>query len=246
MKERKYPFSLFVIGFITNILFHFFWLFIPSIIFMIIGIFVKWCLYVGFGLFFIDIILSFVEQIRIRNAMLADSDNEQFSKFQDAVSMGGNVFENIRDFVENSAVEVENNEVDENLLNEANKLYDTVNDSIQKGMSLEEIITCFQKMCEIPIEDDSILFETGIFDFADKKDYFYFSLVRQFSNGNDEYYQIHVDVLYNPTKENKKFHETEWSDCMEESIFDYIRKSPAFLYCSNNEYVNIEIFMGET
>ena len=104
MKERKYPFSLFLIGFITNIVFHFFWLFIPSIILLIIGAFVDWCLYAGLALLVIDIIASFIEQMRIRKAMLSDSDNEQFSQFQDALSKDGNVFENIRGFVE-SAIE---------------------------------------------------------------------------------------------------------------------------------------------
>ena len=102
MKERRYPFSLFLIGFITNILFHFFWLFIPSVILLIVGIWVDWCLYAGLALLGIDIILSFVEQLKIRQTMLSDSDNEQFSQFQDAVSRDGNVFENIKSFVENA------------------------------------------------------------------------------------------------------------------------------------------------
>ncbi|MGN0492344.1 MAG: hypothetical protein ACI4F7_01750 [Acutalibacteraceae bacterium] len=236
MKERKYPFSLFVIGFITNILFRFFWLFVPGIIFMVIGIFAKWCLYIGIGLLLLDIIISFAEQMQIRHTMLTVSDNEQFSDFQDAVSMDGNVFENIRNFVENNA---------EEYVCEDNELVDELKNSITKGMSLTEIIDCFEKMCKTPIEDDAVLFETGTFNFTGKE-LFYFSLVRQFSNGNDEYYQIHVDIQYNPTKQNKKFHKSVWSDSIDENIFDYIRKSPAFICASNDEYVNIEIFMDET
>ena len=102
MKEKRYPFSLFLIGFITNILFHFFWLFIPSIILLIVGIWVDWCLYVGLALLGIDIIASFIEQTKIRQAMLSDSDNEQFCKFQDAISKDGNSFENIKNFVEDT------------------------------------------------------------------------------------------------------------------------------------------------
>lgn len=105
MKERRYPFSLFLIGFITNILFHFFWLFVPSIILLIAGIFVDWCLYAGLILLVIDIIVSFIEQMKIRQTMLSDSDNEQFRQFQEAVSKEGNVFENIRNFVENTTEE---------------------------------------------------------------------------------------------------------------------------------------------
>ena len=83
MNNRKYPTSLFIIGFITNILFHFFWLFIPCIILLIVGIFVKPCLYVGLALLLIDILLSLIEQFRIRQA------------FQDALSKDGNWRDNI-------------------------------------------------------------------------------------------------------------------------------------------------------
>ena len=83
MNDRKYPTSLFIIGFITNVLFHFFWLFIPCIILLIVGIFVKPCLYIGLALFLIDIILSLIEQFRIRRA------------FQNALSKDGNWRDNI-------------------------------------------------------------------------------------------------------------------------------------------------------
>ncbi|MBQ9839231.1 MAG: DMP19 family protein [Oscillospiraceae bacterium] len=101
MMERKYPFSLFIFGFITNILFRFFWLFISSVILLIAGIFVDWCLYAGLALLAIDIVVSFIEQMRIRQTMLSESDNEQFRQFQEAVSKDGDVFENIRSFMEN-------------------------------------------------------------------------------------------------------------------------------------------------
>ena len=98
MNNRKYPTSLFMIGFITNILFHFFWLFIPCIILLIVGIFVKPCLYVGLALLLIDILLSLIEQFRIRQAFLKESDNPDFQAFQDALSKDGNWRENIGEF----------------------------------------------------------------------------------------------------------------------------------------------------
>jgi len=110
MKERRYPFSLFLFGFITNILFHFFWLFAPCVILLIVGIWVDWCLYAGLALLGIDIVASFVEQMKIRQAMLSDSDNEQFRKFQEAVLNDGNVFENIRNVVGNATEEYVDNE----------------------------------------------------------------------------------------------------------------------------------------
>lgn len=100
MKKRKYPMSLFIIGFITNILFRFIWLFVPAVILLIVGIFVDWCSYVGLALLVIDVVVSFIEQMQIRHTMLSESDNEDFRAFQDAVSQDGDVFDNIRKFVE--------------------------------------------------------------------------------------------------------------------------------------------------
>ena len=98
MNNRKYPTSLFIIGFITNILFHFFWLFIPCIILLIVGIFVKPCLYIGLALLLIDILLSLIEQFRIRQAFLEESDNPDFRAFQDALSKDGKWRDNIGEF----------------------------------------------------------------------------------------------------------------------------------------------------
>ena len=95
MNDRKYPTSLFIIGFITNVLFHFFWLFIPCIILLIIGIFVKPCLYIGLALLLIDFLLSLIEQFRIRQAFLEESDNPDFRAFQDALSKDGKWKDNI-------------------------------------------------------------------------------------------------------------------------------------------------------
>lgn len=138
MKERRYPLSLFLIGFITNGLLHFFWLFIPSAILLIVGIFVDWCLYVGLVLLAIDIIASFIEQMRIRQAMLLDSDNEQFRKFQDAVSKDGNVFGNIRTLVENIAEEyIDNEEMQKNNL--VVDMYDTIYKKCEYGDDIEKL-----------------------------------------------------------------------------------------------------------
>ncbi len=111
-------------------------------------------------------------------------------------------------------------------------------------MSLENIVDTFEQMCKIPIKEDLILFEAGTYNFTGKP-MFYFSLVRQ-SSKSDEYYQLHVDVLYNPASENESYNESRWSDDSEESIFDYIRKSQVFDYAKNSDYEKVEIFLEET
>lgn len=83
MKE-KYPVNLFMIGFISNIIGRFFFLFFPAVILIIIGIWVKACLIIGLGLLGLDIVLSFGEQLILRNVTL-NSDNPNFKEVQDAI-----------------------------------------------------------------------------------------------------------------------------------------------------------------
>ena len=87
--------------------------------------------------------------------------------------------------------------------------------SISDNSSLEHIVSVFEEMCNMPFKEDMILFETGTYSFTGKP-MFNFSLVRQFPNDEEEYYQIHVDVLYIPTEENKDFQRTIWKEDIED------------------------------
>ena len=119
-------------------------------------------------------------------------------------------------------------------------------DKIVNKMPLEEIVDVFEQMCSIPLEDDMILFETGTFSTFEPEPVFEISLVRQFTNNDEEYSQIHVDILYKPTGENEIFSETTWDEDLNESIFNYIRKSEAFAYAKNQEYIKVKIYLVET
>ena len=99
MNNRNYPTALFIMGLITNILFRFSWLFVPGIILSIIGIFINPCLYIGLALLLIDIAISLIEQIKIRQVFLKGSDDPDFQAFQDAVSKDGDWKDNIFDFL---------------------------------------------------------------------------------------------------------------------------------------------------
>ena len=60
-----------------------------------------------------------------------------------------------------------------------------------------------------------------------------------------KYYQIHVDVLYIPTEENKDFQRTIWNEDIEEDIFSYIKKTPEFNFCKDKVFSKIEIYLDE-
>ena len=116
---------------------------------------------------------------------------------------------------------------------------------ISDKSSLEDIVNVFEEMCRIPIEEDMILFETGTYSFTGEP-MFNFSLVRQFPNCEEEYYQIHVDVLYVPEEENKDFEQSIWNEDIEENIFTYIKKSQEYEYCKGKEFSKVDIYMDET
>lgn len=223
MNDRKYTFGMFAVGFIVKFFVRFFLLFVLGVIFMVIGFSVEWCSNAARGLFLLDAILSFIEEMEERHKILIDYYDDEPDEFDD------DEFDDTVDIAEN-----ENNEY--------SKAFIELKKSITKGMSLAQIVDCFEKMCEAPIEGDNILFETGTL-YLTRKKLFYFSLVRQFPNGDGDYYQIHVDVQYKSTGKYKNIHNAEWSDCVDGNFFDYIRNSPAFACASRDEYVGIDIYI---
>ena len=100
-------------------------------------------------------------------------------------------------------------------------------------------------MCKTPIEDDLLLLEYGTYNFTGEK-LFYFDLVRQYPDGDGEYYQLRVSVTFSPDKENRKLNDTFWSDDTEENFFDYIRKSSGYNYAKVNQNKSVEIRIDQT
>ena len=117
--------------------------------------------------------------------------------------------------------------------------------NINDKMSLSEIVDVFEKMCARPIDNDMLLFETGTYEFSEET-YFFFNLVRQFPNEDEEYYQIHVDIMYKPDSGNQGFQAAVWNEDIEGDFFDYIRSSKAVEYSSSAKIEKINIFMDET
>ena len=127
-------------------------------------------------------------------------------------------------------------------------LVEYLKNKITSKTSLSSIVDVFEEMCQIPLDEDLLLFQTGTYTFTDEPQ-FYFSLVRQFpyeDDEDDEYYQIHIDVLYPPTEKNNTYNEATWSMEIEGSIFEYIRESDVFNGIKNDKYTGIEIYMDRT
>ena len=99
MKNRKYPISLFIFGFLMNVVFRFWVLFVLGIVFSVVGIFVKSFVNIGLAILLLDVALSFVEQMRLRQTFLEESDDSDFEAFKDMMSNDGNWMGNVREFL---------------------------------------------------------------------------------------------------------------------------------------------------
>ena len=117
---------------------------------------------------------------------------------------------------------------------------------ITDKMPLEDIVAIFEDLCREPFDDEMILFEVGTFTNVSDKPLFQLSLVRQVPNEDEEFYQVHLDIIYEASRENQIFSESTWDEDLEENIFDYIRASEVFNYAKEQEYQAVKIYLEET
>lgn len=100
-------------------------------------------------------------------------------------------------------------------------------------------------MCKTPIEEELLLTEYGVYDFTGEE-LFYFDLVRQYPDGEGEYYQLRVSLMFSPDEVNRELQDTLWSDDTNENFFEYIRKSSGYEYAKNHTIKSIDIRIDQT
>lgn len=115
----------------------------------------------------------------------------------------------------------------------------------QDSMTVEQILDAFEARNRELAEGESILFEAGIYNFTGE-DFFYFSLVKQYPNEDEEYVQEHTDILFKPDAENRDLKECVWNFDIEENIFAYIKKSKAYEYATQHSYIKVDTYEDET
>ena len=118
-------------------------------------------------------------------------------------------------------------------------------DNISANNTIDEIINVFEEMCKSPVEEDLLLNEYGVFDFTGEE-LFYYDLVRQYPDGEGEYYQLRISIMFSPDKENRALADTLWSDDTVENFFDYIRKSTGYAYAKSHAIKSVDIRIEQT
>lgn len=125
------------------------------------------------------------------------------------------------------------------------QLLDFLKSNISPKNTIDEIINIFEEMCKTPIKEDLLLNEYGVCDFTGE-DLFFYDLVRQYSDGKDEYYQLRVSIMFALDEDNRYLEATLWSDDGDEDFFDYIRNSEGYSYAKDHKPVSIDIRIDQT
>ena len=125
------------------------------------------------------------------------------------------------------------------------EMLEFLKNNISTEQTLDEIINTIEEMCKTPIEEDLLLSEYGVYDFTGE-DLFYYDLVRQYPDGEDEYFQLRVSIMFSPDEENRFLQDTLWSDDSDENFFDYIKKSDGYAYAKVHEFKSIDIRIDQT
>lgn len=123
---------------------------------------------------------------------------------------------------------------------------------------ISQLVDAFENMCRVPLsdfgievedaeEDDLLLFETGTFPFTGEP-LWYFSLTRQYPDGEGEYWQLHLDVRFPPSGKNSELSDTVWSDEFNDfgEFFAALRKSEEYAAAVDDVPAEIDIYLGET
>ncbi|MCC8129250.1 MAG: hypothetical protein LIO51_04865 [Clostridiales bacterium] len=125
---------------------------------------------------------------------------------------------------------------------------DYLKGAVTDGMTLDELVDAFERMCQIPIADDSVRLDTGRVSLNGER-LFRFSMVRVFPiehpSEDKEYTQIHLDILYPAKRLNWSMPNSVWSDQLNQSIFSYIRSSKAFGLARQENILGVKIYMDE-
>ncbi len=96
--NKKFPLSFFLFGFFLDVVVKRFYLFVPSVIFMLLGIFIGELGSVGAVILAVDIVISFFSQLNLA-MMLMNNDDPDFEEMKNNI-LSDNWRTNIKDWVE--------------------------------------------------------------------------------------------------------------------------------------------------
>lgn len=133
----------------------------------------------------------------------------------------------------------------------AGQLADSLREKIPDTAALPEILTYFEEMCRIPVENVEIQDDliTCITDpFGEEPEWIYFALTRQFPDGEVGSVEILLDIGFPDVKGRLQLEDELCSDELDEGedVFDYIRRSAGYIALENIPPVAMDITCDQT
>lgn len=131
---------------------------------------------------------------------------------------------------------------------QADELYKYLEANTDSNMSLPQLISVFEDMNNIEVDGVAAQDDTVLFEVMPWGDEFLFSLTRQIPVGiGDEYYQIHMDVVYEyDEKKHKGYYFSKWSDVHYGDFFEFVRMSDAYAMVADEQYKDVKITVDVT
>ena len=110
---------------------------------------------------------------------------------------------------------------------------------IEECENAAELVTAFMEMEEQKMDIDQLLF-------PETETVYCFSLVRQFPDVEDEFFQIHMDVKFNISDKNRDLSALLWSNQIEGDFFDEVFSSDVFKQLSTEEMQDVCVYIDAT
>lgn len=108
---------------------------------------------------------------------------------------------------------------------------------IEECHTAAELVTAMMELEEQDI--DGLLF-------PENETMYYFSLVRRFPDVEDEFFQIHLDVLFTPSEANRNITKLIRKDINEPGFFEEVMETEAFKVLSGEEMQEVRVYIDVT
>ena len=110
------------------------------------------------------------------------------------------------------------------------EIYKSLHGAVTEESTLEEMLTAFEEMSEIPVDSVSNMFLYEVYSYEmDGADYLLCHIVRQVDEpGTTEYIQLHLDITYLLEEDMRDFKTCVWYDNDPMGFLNHIRNGEIY------------------
>lgn len=97
-----------------------------------------------------------------------------------------------------------------------------------------------------PNEEEMLLYEVGCYSFNGNSKEYHFCLVRQTPKRGDEYFQMHMELVFEAGDNEGRLNECMWHEVGDDNLREYVIQSEAYTALKDNEILKINVWVDET